>query len=101
MTYPISFRRKVVAHIKEGMSKANAARLFKISPDTLYRWLNADDLAPKEHGPRHRKIDRDALTRHVEEHPDALLRERADHFGVHPNAIWEMLGKLGFVKKRT
>lgn len=99
MTYPISFRRKVVAHVEEGMGKREAARLFKISPNTLYGWLRSPDLLPKKHGLRRGKIDKAALSAHVEEHPDALLRERADYFGVTTNAIWEMMRKLGFVKK--
>ena len=102
MTYPLSFRRKVVAHIEEeGMGKREAARLFKISPNTLHVWLRSPDLSPQKHGLRQRKIDKAALVRHVKEHPDALLRERAVHFGVHTNAIWEMMRKLGFVKKRA
>ncbi len=83
------------------MGKREAARLFRISPNTLHVWLRSPDLAPKTHGARRGKIDKAALTRHVEDHPDALLRERAAHFGVHPNAIWEMMRKLGFVKKRA
>ncbi len=101
MTYPLSFRCKVVAHVEEGMCKRDAARLFKISPDTLHRWLREPDLSPKKHGNRQGKIDKAALARHVEEHPDTLLRERAAHFGVSTNAIWEMMRKLGFVKKTT
>lgn len=101
MTYSLSFRRKVVAHVEEGMGKREAARLFKISPNTLYGWLRSPDLSPKQHGSRQRKIDKAALIRHVEDHPDTLLRERAAHFGVHTNAVWEMMRKLGFVKKRA
>lgn len=99
MTYPLSFRHKVLTHIEEGMSKREAARLFKISPTTLYSWLGRCDLSPKKPVSRRGKIDKDALCRHVEDYPDALLRERAHHFGVTTNAIWEMMRKLGFVKK--
>lgn len=101
MTYPLSFRRKVIAHIEEGMGKREAARLFRISPNTLHVWLRSPELSPKKHGTRRGKIDKAALVRHVEDHPDALLKERADHFGVTTNAIWEMMRKLGFVKKRA
>jgi transposase len=81
MHYPITFRRKVLAHIKEGMSKRDAARLFKISPQTLYNWLNREDLEPSLSKHRHRKIDKDRLRAHVKEHPQMLLRERAAIFG--------------------
>jgi transposase len=101
MTYPISFRRKVLAHIEEGMSKREAARLFKISPNTLYQWLNADDLHPRNNVVRHRKIDKAALVRHIEDYPDLYLRERAAHFGVHLSSMGHALAKLNIRKKKS
>ena len=48
MTYAVSLRLKVLAHIEEGMGKREAARLFKISPNTIYEWLKRDDdLSPR------------------------------------------------------
>ena len=101
MTYPLSFRSRVVAQVKEGMGTREAARIFKISPDTLHRWLNAPDLAPKVHGRRQRKIDKEALRRHVERYPDAVLRERAAFFDVDPSAIWLALKAMGYRKKKS
>lgn len=101
MTYPISFRRKVVEHIQAGMGKRTAARLFKISPNTLYSWLNAEDLHPRPAKQRHRKIDKEALAKHIEQYPDLYLRERAAHFGVSVNAIWELMQRLGYRKKKS
>ena len=73
MYYPIAFRRKVLAHIEEGMGKRDAARLFKISPQTIYNWLNADDLKPSLSKYRRRKIDKEALRAHVKAYPNMLL----------------------------
>lgn len=101
MTYPISFRRKVLAHIEEGMGKRDAARLFKISPNTLYSWLNSDDLRPRNDVPRQRKIDKEALRQHAEAHPDMYLRERAAHFNVHLSSIGHALAKLNIRKKKS
>ena len=100
MTYPISFRRKVLAHIEEGMGKREAARLFKISPNTLYSWLNADDLRPRNDSPRRRKINKATFIQHVEDYPDLYLRERAAHFGVSMTAIRKALHKYGYRKKK-
>jgi hypothetical protein len=36
-------------------------------------------------------LDKAALAAHVRDFPDALLKERAAHFGVHINAIWVAL----------
>ncbi len=102
MTYAVSLRRKVLAHIKEGMGKRDAARLFKVSPNTIYEWLKrGEDLSPRPARKRRRKVDKEALKRHVQEHPDALLRERAAVFRVSPEAICYLMKTNGFVKKTT
>ena len=66
--------QSISAHA-EGMSKREAARLFKISPQTLYNWLRREDLNPALAKQRHRKIDKAKLRAHVKEHPQMLLRE--------------------------
>ncbi|ADJ29588.1 IS630 transposase-related protein [Nitrosococcus watsonii] len=74
---------------------------FSFSRNTLYRWLNADALAPKQAGFRHRKIDKAALKKHTEEHPDMFLHERAEVFGVHTSSISRALKMLKIVKKKS
>ena len=113
MTYSTDYRRRVISFIHEGGSKREAARLeggskreaarlFKLSPDTIYQWLKrGDDLSPRPAQTRQRKLDKAALARHVETHPDALLRERAAPFGVTTGAIWTALRKMKIVKKST
>ncbi len=99
MHYPITFRRKVLAHIEEGMSKREAARLFKVSPQTLYNWLSREDLKPTLAKERHRKIDKDRLRAHVKAHPHMLLRERARIFGVSVPGLSIALKTMKIVKK--
>ena len=89
----------MLAHIEEGMSKREAARLFKISLNIFYQWLNVDDLHPRNNVVRYRKIDKDALVRHVKEYPDLYLRERAVYFCVHLSSIGHALAKLNIRKK--
>ena len=99
MTYSLDFRERVVRFVAEGGRKSEALRVFGINHQTLYNWLKAEDLRPKRHGPRHRKLDRVALAAHVRDYPDALLRERAVHFGVRINAIWYALKQMKVSKK--
>lgn len=101
MTYPLSFRLKVIERIKSGLGKREAARLFKISPNTVHTWLSADDLRPRNNAFRQRKIDKEALRKHVQDHPDLYLRERAAHFGVSINGMSKAMRRLGFVKKKS
>jgi putative transposase len=99
MTYSIDLRERVLSYIEEGGSHAAAASLFKVTPRTIYNWLHRGTLEPKKHGLRHRKLDKKLLAQHVRDYPDALLRERAAHFGVHVNAIWVALRTMKIVKK--
>ena len=101
MTYSISLRRKVISYVERGGGKREASRIFQISPDTLYRWLNSEDIAPKKHGSRKGKIDKEKLRREVDNNPDALLRERAVIFNVSLSAISQSLKKMKIVKKRA
>lgn len=82
------------------MGKREAARLFKISPNTIYEWLRrGEDLSPRPAKTRKRKIDRAALAVHVAKYPDLYLRERAEHFDVDPSAISYHLRLMQIVKK--
>ena len=99
MSYSIDLRERVVGYVRGGGSRTEAARLFQVSRMTLYRWLGAADLHPKPSKTRRRKLDKAALAAHVRDLPDALLRERAAHFGVTTNAIWVALKKLKITKK--
>ena len=99
MSYSVDLRECAVGYVRGGGGLAQAARLFQISRTTLYRWLGAPDLRPKPAKERRRKLDKAALAAHVRDFPEALLRERAAHFGVTINAIWVALKKLAITKK--
>ena len=86
MTYSVDLRSRVVAFVQDGGSKA-AARRFEICRSCVYDWLKRETPEPQPHGPRRRKLARQALARHIEQYPDLLLRERAAHFGVRMYSI--------------
>lgn len=66
MTYQTPHRIAVLSFVAEGGSKVEASRIFKVSRETIYRWLRLDDIAPKPPPKtRHRKIDKDRLSAHV------------------------------------
>ncbi len=101
MTYSIDLRKRVVNFVNEGGSKAEASRRFEVSLWCVDDWCKREDLAPKAQSLRHRKIDKEALRRHVAQYPDALLRERAELFGVRINAIWSMMRKMKLTYKKS
>jgi transposase len=101
MTYSMDLRERVVAFVREGGSKAEAAKRFGVHRLTVYGWLNAKSLEPKKHGRRKRKLDWAALQKDVDAHPDKILKERAEAFGVHVNAIWYALREMKLSNKKN
>ena len=45
MRYSVDLRKRVLQFIKEGGSKSQAARMFKVSRASVYNWLGMDDLS--------------------------------------------------------
>ena len=100
MSYSIDFRQRVVSHVRSGCSQEEAARLFKVSRKTIYRWLSkGEDVSDPPRKAYCSKLDKASLAADVREHPDAFLRERAARFGVSPQAIWYALRQLNVRKK--
>jgi len=102
MTYQTPHRTAVLSFIQSGGSKVEAAKVFRVSRAAIYRWLKLDDLAPKPPPKtRHRKIDKSALQRHIQDHPDMFLRERASYFGVATSSMSLALSKMKIRKKKN
>ena len=100
MTYSLDFRRKVLSvREKEGLTIIEVASRFNVGVASVVRWLKR--LPPKKQGYRRRKVDIDLLARDVEKYPDAYQHERAKRFGVHQNAIFHGLKKLGVRYKKN
>lgn len=102
MTYSLDFRMRVISEIKEGKSRAETCRLYKISSDTLHRWWKQrHDLEPKRKNPRQGyKIDRQKLAHLVETNPDMMLKELAQELGVSINSMWHSLKVMGYSRKK-
>jgi transposase len=99
MSYSVDMRERAVSYVRSGGKQLEACRIFRIGRTTLYYWLRSEDLKPKGFVPRRRKLDKTALAAHVRDYPDALLRERAVHFGVTPVAVWRALKRQNITKK--
>lgn len=94
-------RQRVVDFVRRGGSKAAAARRFKVGEASVYRWLKPGGVAYKRPGPQGpRKLDWDALRRHVDVHPDQTQAERARHFQVSRHCIWHALQRLQVTHKK-
>lgn len=101
MTYSIDLRKRVVEFVHKGGSKAEASRRYQVSLWCVNDWCKRDDLTPQPQLGRKRKLDWEALERHIKEYPDALIRERAQYFGVHNNAIWYANRMMKLTRKKN
>jgi transposase len=102
--YALDLRERVVKFIHNGGSKMEAARRFDLGRRTVYRYLAAAHqgaLAPKKSWGHWRKLDPQKLRAHVQQHPDATLKELQRVFGVSHHAVWVRLRQLGFTLKKT
>ena len=101
MTYGVDLRERVRSFVSDGGNKSEASRRFKVSMWCVYDWCSRENLSAKVHPSRVRKIDMKKLSRHLQDRPDAILRERAIEFGVTKQAIWCGLKRLKVTHKKN
>ena len=88
--YSEDLREKVISYIMSGGNKREAARVFKIGEDTVYRWLRlqkAEDLRTKKRTVYPRKIDELKLRDYVENNPDHTLEQIGQALGLGQQTI--------------
>lgn len=84
--YSLDLRERIVDVVAQGMSKAEAARRFKVNRSTVYEYLRLSeqgDLKAKSPPGRPRTLTQEqveALKQQVRENPDLSLQEHADLF---------------------
>ena len=102
MAYGTELRTRVIAYIERGGDKIEAAQIFQIGIDTVYRWLRRrDDLAARKPGPRgSRKLSDDALETAVKAQPDACLHELAATLNVSKTLVHVRLKRLHITHKK-
>lgn len=102
MTYSVDLRERVVAFVRTGGGKSEAARLFGVSRWCVYNWMSRESLDPAKQGcPAPWKLSPEALTAHVAAHPDAYQHERAEALGVSEYVIWYGLKRLKLSRKKN
>lgn len=96
-------RKRVLAFVATGGSKVEAANRFQVSRASVYNWLSKKDgLSYEKPGPRKpRKLDWEALRKAVERHPERMLKEHAQQFGVSTVAIWKACERMKLTHKKT
>jgi transposase len=110
--YSEDLRKKIVAAVERGMSKAQAARLFDVSLSSVKRYSKTaregGSLEPRKSPGRPRKADKKArilLEKDVEERPAATISQRRRFLEqitattLSDSTVRRLMRRLGFSQK--
>lgn len=99
MTYSLDFRKQVLKSLDEGMTFAEAAEFYNLSPTTIQNWKRrVHSKTTRQTKPY--KIPDDVLLNDVKEHPDAYQYERARRLNCSKTGIYHALKRLGISQKK-
>ncbi|MBO1530420.1 helix-turn-helix domain-containing protein [Psychrobacter sp. F1192] len=99
MTYSLDFRMQVLKSLDEGMTFAEAAEFYNLSPTTIQNWKRRiHSKTTRQTKPY--KIPDDVLLNDVKEHPDDYQYERARRLNYSKTGIYHALKRLGISQKK-
>jgi transposase len=104
MAHSEDLRRRVVKYIRQGGSKAEAARIFGINRGCVYVWfrMEKEGRGRRKPGPRGaRKVDMQKLSALTRQRNDLMLKEMAQIFDVHESTICKALKRIGMSRKKN
>lgn len=85
MAYSVDYRERVLGYLEEGHTQSEAQEVFKVGISTMKAWKKLmserNTLEKKAPQQKARVYPSDKLCSYIEEHPQALLKEIAAHFG--------------------
>ena len=85
MAHSVDLRKRVIDFVKEGNTQEEASKIFKVGTSSIERWLALiSETGSLEKRPLNRtapKFESEKLHSYIEENPDALLKDVAEHFG--------------------
>ena len=85
MSYSVDYRKRVLEYLEEGHTQAEAKKVFKVGITTIKEWkkqlAERGTLVQKIRKRKARVYPSDKLRDYIEKHPQALLKEIAEHFG--------------------
>ena len=85
MAYSLDLRVRVVDFVKQGNTHKKTSEIFNIGTATIERWLELlSETGNLEKRPLNRTapiFESEKIQAYIEENPDALLKDVAEHFG--------------------
>jgi transposase len=106
MAYSVDLRSRVIDFIGEGNPQNQARKIFKVGTSTITRWLALlSETGSLEKRPLNRsapKYESEKLKAYIDENPDALPRDVAEHFeGSTTGAFYALEREKITLKKRA
>ena len=99
MTYSLDFRKQVLKSLDNGMTFAQAAEFYNLSPTTIQNWKRrVHSKATRQTKPY--KIPDDVLLNDVKEHPDDYQYERERRLNCSKTGIYHALKRLSISQKK-
>jgi transposase len=99
MTYSLDFRKQVLKSLDDGMTYAQAAEFYALSPTTIQNWKTRVHSKTTRQTKPHKIMD-DVLLNDVKEHPDDYQYERAHRLNCSKAGIYHALKRLRISKKK-
>src|SRR5690606_15667761 len=99
MTYSLDISMQVLKSLDEGMTCAEAAEFYNLSPTTIQNWKRRiHSKTTRQTKPY--KIPDDVLLNDVKEHPDDYQYERARRLNCSKTGMHNALKRLGISQKK-
>lgn len=105
MSYSVDLRERVVKFVMKGNSRRQASNLFEVHYNTVKSWVKLYQAEGRlwpnpATGLKPYKLNREALKKEVQEHPELFQSEHAQTFGVVQSTISKALQQLGITRKK-
>jgi transposase len=101
----LDLKEKMMAHIKEGKKKMEAARVFKLNRKMIYRWEKRQEderlAITRCKVYKSQQLDPDALREYVKLHLDKTLKEIGQAFGASDVSVFYRIRQLRITYKKS
>ncbi|WP_367111018.1 IS630 transposase-related protein [uncultured Psychrobacter sp.] len=100
MTYSLDFRRQVLKSLNNGMTYAQAAAFYNLSPTTIQKWKkNIHNKATRK--TKLPKLTDAALLQDIESYPNSYHYERAKRLDCSASGVCLAMKRLGIKQKKS